>query len=100
MKLQNQPIKTTLTFNWLFHHRLKTWARTTNKGMAQVIEDELLPILEMKQRARQKRIVAGLRALSGVITDAQMADAVDTADDYLYGSKAFNDEKHPETHDT
>lgn len=79
-------VKTTLSFNPLFHHRLKTFAQSLNRSMAAVIEAELMPILERKQRERHRRIFDGLYELAGVIHDPTMKDASTTIDTYLYGT--------------
>lgn len=84
--MQLSLVKTTLSFNPLFHHRLKGWARSLNQSMATVIEAELMPILERKQRERHRRIFDGLYELAGVIHDPTMKDASTTIDTYLYGT--------------
>jgi hypothetical protein len=79
-------VKTTLSFNPLFHHRLKGWAHSLNQSMASVIEAELMPILERKQREHHRRIFDGLYELAGIIHDPAMKDASTTIDTYLYGT--------------
>lgn len=81
---QEQLVKTTLTFNPAFHQQLKSFARSSNSSMSQIVEQELMPLLKKKRKEKLHRVYDGLRALAGAIKDGT-PDASATIDDFLYG---------------
>ncbi len=79
-----QPVKTTLTFNPLFHQRLKSLAQASNASMSQVVQDELTPIIQQRRQEQAERLFKAFEAIKGMVKD-DATDASATIDDVLYG---------------
>lgn len=81
-----QPvIKTTMSFSPGFHIRLKMAAEQAGKPMAQLVEEQLTPVLEEQDDIRLKQMYDALFALEGICKDP-IADASTTIDEVLYGA--------------
>lgn len=83
--MQQQTVKTTLSFSAGFLQRIRTMARERRWSMSRVIEVDLNSHFEEQEKQRLEKMYAALRKWQGS-GSPDVSDASQTIDETLYGA--------------
>ncbi|NOG49627.1 MAG: hypothetical protein HND48_09425 [Chloroflexi bacterium] len=83
--MQVRTAKTTLVFTPGFLRNLKRMAREQRKSMSRIVEDELNPVFQHREKRKLSKMFAAIRKWQGSGSPG-ITDISQTIDETLYGA--------------